>query len=292
LVTSLIWLHFKAEEAGAEEVGGENHEASREEPPIGHEPIGTPSNAAPATNSITNDTPHARQTVQILISGDRRLTCELNAWRDELLVGRSDALGECSIPLAEIEELRFGSFANQALDVPYSDWVARLAPEPQLLTGTDGDQRSDLLFGTRSPLIGTELPDLKLQTLEGETIELKSLVGKVVVLDFWATWCSPCIRAMPDLIAATGEYSTDDVVLIAVNQEEDAGTINDFLAGRGWKLQVGLDNGTIARSLQVQSLPQTIVVAPDGKIAFVKVGYSSDLRQSLKRAISSFSDNE
>ncbi|MDP1563928.1 MAG: hypothetical protein Q8M16_21310, partial [Pirellulaceae bacterium] len=74
--------------------------------------------------------------------------------------------------------------------------------------------------------------------------------------------------------------------------EEDAGTINDFLVGRDWKLQVGLDNGTIARRLQVQSLPQTIVVAPDGKIAFVKVGYSSDLRQSLKRAISSFLESE
>jgi hypothetical protein len=82
------------------------------------------------------------------------------------------------------------------------------------------------------------------------------------------------------------------VVLIALNQEEDASTIRDFLAGRGWKLQVGLDNGTIARRLQVQSLPQTIVIAPDGKIAFVKVGYSSDLRQTFKRAISSFLSTE
>jgi thiol-disulfide isomerase/thioredoxin len=218
------------------------------------------------------------------------LTYELHAWRDEQLVGRSSALGECAIPLAQIEELRFGSFANEALDVPYSDWVARLAPEPQMMTGTDGDQRSDLLFGTRSPLIGTEVPDLKLTTLEGDTIELKSLLGKVVVLDFWATWCSPCIRAMPDLIATTGEFPSDDVVLLAVNQEEDAGTIREFLAGRGWQLQVGLDNGTIARRMQVQSLPQTIVIGPDGKIAFVKVGYSSDLRPSLKRAISSFFD--
>jgi thiol-disulfide isomerase/thioredoxin len=297
VVSSLIWLHFKPddaglEEVGLEEVGIENSEESREELPIGQEASVTATNTAPATNSLANDTLQARQTVQVLISGDRRLTYDLNAWRDQLLVGRSDALGDCSIPLAEIEELRFGSFANQALDVPYSDWVARLAPEPQLMTGSDGDQRSDLLFGTRSPLIGSELPDLKLTTLEGEMIELKSLVGKVVVLDFWATWCSPCVRAMPDLIAATGEFSSDDVVLIAVNQEEDAGTINDFLAGRGWKLQVGMDNGTIARRLQVQSLPQTIVIAPNGKIAFVKVGYSSDLRHSLKRAISSFLDNE
>ena len=289
LVSSLIWLHFKADETGSEEVGLEDSEARREEVPIGQEPLlSEPS----TTNLAANPTSGNRQTVQVLISGDRRLTYDLNVWRDQLLVGRSDALGECSIPLAEIEELRFGSFANQALDVPYSDWVARLAPEPQLMTGTDGDQRSDLLFGTRSPLIGTELPDLKVTTLEGETIELKSLVGKVVVLDFWATWCSPCVRAMPDLIAATSEFPVEDVVLLALNQEEDASTISDFLAGRGWKLQVGLDNGTIARRLQVQSLPQTIVIAPDGKIAFVKVGYSSDLRQTLKRAISSFLSTE
>lgn len=277
LVTSLIWLHFQVDESNGEinDAAGDNTIA----------PV-TPNDES-TTGKTHELTPSHRQSAQVLISGDRRLTFELHSWRDEQLVGRSSALGECAIPIAQIEELRFGSFANQALDVPYSDWVARLAPEPQMMTGTDGDQRSDMLFGSRSPLIGTEVPDLKLTTLEGETIELKSLVGKVVVLDFWATWCSPCIRAMPDLMAATSEFPSDDVVLLAVNQEEDAGTIREFLSGRAWQLQVGLDNGTIARRFQVQSLPQTIIVGPDGKIAFVKVGYSTDLRPSLNKAIKS-----
>lgn len=280
LVSSLIWLHFQATESSGDDDTTDNDDSAVS--------VSSPQSETPPANESEQGAATLRQTVQVLISGDRRLTYDLHAWRDEQLVGRSSALGECAIPLAQIEELRFGSFANEALDVPYSDWVARLAPEPKLMTGAEGDQRSDMLFGTRSPLIGTELPDLKLTTLEGDTIELKSLVGKVVVLDFWATWCSPCIRAMPDLIAATGEFPSEDVVLFAVNQEEDPATIREFLAGRGWQLQVGLDNGTLSRRLQVQSLPQTIIIGPDGKIAFVKVGYSSDLRESLKRAISSF----
>ncbi|XZE20362.1 TlpA family protein disulfide reductase [Pirellulaceae bacterium SH449] len=284
LVSTLIWLHYKPEELSA--VTDSSNTVM----------VDSSTNASsdlPATEASDEQVAnfYGRQMAQVLVSGDRRLTFGLTSWKDDQLIGYSEALGECSIPLDQIEELRFGSFATQALDVPYSDWVARLAPEPQIMTGAEGDQRSDMLFGTQSSLIGTEITDLKLPMLDGETLELSTLRGKVVVLDFWATWCGPCIRAMPDLIAATSEFEEEDVVLLAVNQDEDPATIREFLQEREWMVQVGLDNGILSRRLKVQAIPQTVIIGPDGKIAFVKVGYTSDLRQSLQLAIKSLLAN-
>ncbi len=277
LISSLIWLHFKDLETSVAEPNGNQRP----------EPIGDNSDRDNDQAFGRPETNELRQTVQVLVTGDRRLTYDLTAWRENQLVGTSVALGECVIPLDQIDELRLGSFANQALDVPYSDWIAKLAPEPSIANGADADNREGLLFGTTSPLIGTKLSEIVIPTLDGDVFSLQSAAGKVVVLDFWATWCRPCVKAIPDLIAVTNDFSTDDVVLLAVNQEEDVATIRSFLAERDFNVQVGLDGGMLSRRLQVQSLPQTIVIGPDGKVAFVKVGYSSDLRETLRRAISS-----
>jgi thiol-disulfide isomerase/thioredoxin len=304
LVSSLIWLHFQnpdlitGQANSIDDLRTETKTSQADSDLDTHSP-GDAREAQQTATAGTNETdfpnPDAqvdpnsgndrRQTVQVLVVGDRRLTYNLTGWRDDELVGVSEVLGECAIPLDQINELRMGSFANQALDVPYSDWVAKLAPEPFM--NSDPVNGNGITFGSPSPLIGTSLSDLTIPMLEGEPVTLKAMAGKVIVLDFWATWCSPCIRAMPELIAATNEFSPDDVILIAVNQEEDSATIQKFLENRDWKVQVGLDSGSLSRRLQVQSLPQTIVIGPDGKIAFVKTGYSNDLRETLQKAITS-----
>jgi len=78
--------------------------------------------------------------VQILMHGNQRITTEISAWEAGNLVGSSETLGACRVPLEQIYELRMGSFANDANDVPYCDWVASLAPEPQLDSGAGGTE--------------------------------------------------------------------------------------------------------------------------------------------------------
>ena len=133
-------------------------------------------------------------------------------------------------------------------------------------------------------LVGKPAPSVELERLGGgDAFQLSALQGeKVVILDFWATWCGPCIRAMPDLMAIADEFADRDVVLIGVNQQEDTNTINRFLAQRQWELDVVLDPGSAARDYKVTGIPQTVIVGKDGAVAKVHIGYRPDLRDMLR----------
>jgi thiol-disulfide isomerase/thioredoxin len=100
-----------------------------------------------------------------------------------------------------------------------------------------------------SELIGKPAPDFELATLEGGTFKLAESLGKeVVVLDFWATWCEPCIKALPEVMAAVNEFEGQGVRLIAVNQNEAASTVRKFLVAKGWDMEIVLDDARTARS--------------------------------------------
>lgn len=228
--------------------------------------------------------------VQILMSGNRRMTAEMEAWKDGVLLGRSETLGQCQVPLDEIYELRMGSFAVQATDVPYADWIAELAPEPKM----DGGGRSGedgILFGELSPLIGTQAKPFKAKTLDGKEVSLASLQGgaggapgKVVVLDFWATWCGPCVKALPGVVETVNAFPQDKVAFLAINQEEGGDTIRKFMQTRDLDFPVALDPGTVGTKFSLEMIPLTIVIDPKGKIAFVKTGGNND-HSKLKTAI-------
>lgn len=226
--------------------------------------------------------PPSGQTVQVLLNGGRQMTLTLDAWENDTLSGHSDVLGKCAIPVAEIYALRWGSFATQAQDVQYSDWVAKLAPAPKLETSTETSNRT---FGQDSALIGKSSPGFEVPTLAGGQFSFNKFAGKVVVLDFWATWCGPCIVELPKLTATIKDFDADRVVFLALNQEEPQETVAEFMKAKNWDFPVGLDDGQVALRFGVNSFPTTIVIGPDGKVAFVNVGAQPENEVKLKRAI-------
>jgi len=137
-------------------------------------------------------------------------------------------------------------------------------------------------------LIGEEAADLTLPVLGGGEFDLSEHVGKnVVVLDFWATWCGPCVKALPEVMKATDPLKDKGVVLVAVNQGEDAKPINKFLKRKKWKgLMVALDNEELSSdAFMVSGIPQTVIIDKKGIVRHVHVGYSPNIGKRLRKEL-------
>jgi thiol-disulfide isomerase/thioredoxin len=136
-------------------------------------------------------------------------------------------------------------------------------------------------------LVGLSAPSVKAKLLDGENFDLSKHKGKVVVLDFWATWCGPCVRALPELMEATSSFPKDKVVFVAVNQGEKAKQIKKFLKQKKWEnLTVALDPQAIAgKSFKVEGIPQTVIIDKQGKVRHVHVGFSPNIGNRLKKEV-------
>ena len=136
-------------------------------------------------------------------------------------------------------------------------------------------------------LMGEPAPEFRLSRLDGKEIGLSNdLGGKVVVLDFWATWCAPCIRAMPKLVAITDTYADEDFALLAINVGEDEDTIRTFLERHEFKLDVPMDlDSEVANAYGAAALPTTFVIDREGVVRAVQVGYQEDLEELLRETI-------
>lgn len=123
-----------------------------------------------------------------------------------------------------------------------------------------------------------------LKNLEGQTVSLSSLKGKIVVVDFWATWCGPCKASFPAMQQALNKYKDDnDVVFLFVdtweNKEMKAmqADAQNFIRQNNYTFNVLLDNEnqTIA-NYQVDGIPTKFIINKDGKVKFISVGFSGD----------------
>lgn len=142
----------------------------------------------------------------------------------------------------------------------------------------------------QAPLVGDKAPVFKLELLGGGMVDLAELSkqNKVVVLDFWATWCPPCRRGLPIIEKVSQGYKEEQVGVYAVNLREDAATIKPFLEKAGLKLTVALDtDGAIAEKYGVEGIPQTVLIGKDGTVQAVHVGFTPDLQETLKTQIDS-----
>jgi len=110
-------------------------------------------------------------------------------------------------------------------------------------------------------------PDFELTTMQGQQLSLKALAGRVVVMDFWATWCPPCRESVPELKELTKKYPSEKLVLISVSADEKENEWRDFVARKkmDWA-QYRDGDGKIRQAFGIRSFPTYLVIDGDGVI--------------------------
>jgi len=111
----------------------------------------------------------------------------------------------------------------------------------------------------------------RLADLNGKTWSLEQLKGKVVLLNFWATWCPPCRKEMPDMDRLQARFKDKGLVVLAVSDEEPA-VVRKYISEHPYSFAVLLDPGRVVNdAYQVQGIPQTVIYNRDGRIAAIAV---------------------
>mgnify|MGYP001197409219 CR=1 FL=1 len=219
------------------------------------------------------------------------------------------------------EEAQMGApMGNMTMTIEYAKW-AEAAPEngyevpiketwrqvddlmqtimemsAQQMGGPEMDDEMDtpvLQAEATHPTVGMQAPDFTLKGLrDGKEVTLASLKGKVVVLDFWATWCAPCVAGLPTVDKVTSEFKSKGVVFYAVDLQEGAEKVQTFVDKKGWKFPVLMDpKGEIARAYRVSGIPHSVIIGADGKIRNVHIGFGgakaleAQLREELTEAL-------
>jgi thiol-disulfide isomerase/thioredoxin len=222
--------------------------------------------------------------VQTVRANGNRLTFVAEKLVGELLLGKSNILGQCRVALADVDQLLIGeSIEHAAADLVFHQWRLQHAKDPLF---TQETANANGPAGIESPLVGHAAPDFTLKQLNGQSFQLSKRTGKVVVLDFWATWCGPCLQTMPLVDRVVEEFSQQGVELVAVNLEEQAAQVSSMLERHKFDLTVALDrDGVVASKYAVTAIPQTVVIDRNGIVSRLFVGGGKRLEDPLREAI-------
>ncbi len=128
-------------------------------------------------------------------------------------------------------------------------------------------------------------PDFTLTTLDGQTITRDGLKGKVVLLDFWATWCPPCRAAIPHLVKLYNEYKDEGLVVVGISLDKgEKKDVVDFVERNQipYPISIAPDNPIVKDMGNISSLPTLIMLDRKAEISFKVIGYNQEIGEKLE----------
>lgn len=145
---------------------------------------------------------------------------------------------------------------------------------------TPAGEEASLTTSMNQPLAwkGRHAPDIRAELLSKETFSLSDHVGKkVVILNFFATWCGPCKAEMPELVRFAEKHKNDPLLFIGIDASEPESTVQDFIREQGVAYPVTLDrSGELQKAFSIRSFPTTVLIGADGTVQLYEVGSISN----------------
>ncbi|WP_420150458.1 redoxin family protein [Spirosoma sp.] len=184
-----------------------------------------------------------------------------------------------------IEEAIQVEKATTTLKNALRNWYAKQPGQSEAkadayLADLEADIRADQRDELSKRFVNEPAPSFSMTDLKGRTISSSALKGKVVVLDFWATWCVPCVASFPAMQQAQAKFQNDSNVRFLFVNTREGGPLQrvyDFMSKHPYPFVVPIDDQQrVARAYKVQGIPTKVVIGPDGRVRYRHVGYSGD----------------
>lgn len=139
----------------------------------------------------------------------------------------------------------------------------------------------------RALQVGEPAPAFRVTAIDGQEISSSAMAGKVLVVNFFATWCEPCRQEAGDLEALWDEYQARDVLFIAIAYKDVDAKVREFVQQAGISFPVANSNENIGRRFGITGVPETFVIGPDGVLRYKRIGVidPAQLRQVLDQWI-------
>jgi thiol-disulfide isomerase/thioredoxin len=145
-----------------------------------------------------------------------------------------------------------------------------------------------VLFSLFSPALSSAEPakDFSLPGVDNTTVNLKDFHGKVVYLDFWASWCGPCRKSFPWMDDLQARYLEQDFMIVAVNLDSSMEDAEDFLLDNPVEFLVAFDpDGITPEAYNVKGMPSSFLINREGEIVKRHAGFNSSYEKELEQAL-------
>jgi peroxiredoxin len=173
--------------------------------------------------------------------------------------------------------------------VPLLSSVVALSVIPTLGCGGAGAEGAGSGGDGKHPLVGSLAPDFSAASVNGKgKPSVKAASGKVLIVDFWATWCEPCKKSFPKLEDIYVKFKASGMDMIAVSEDDENQGLTDFGTTFGAKFPLVWDDGkAIAGKWQPKSMPSTFIVDKKGIVRYVHLGYHDGEETEIEKEVKS-----